>query len=573
MGFRPHRRCARPPAQYETPFLLSRPVHSVTPDEKPAITERTPEAVLDFWLGPLRTAADTSRKNWQEGMLRWRMGPFARSTENLHALRAQREWCEQMHREGTDRFFRDPVWDTPTGWLAKLIVLDQFPRSVYRGTALAYANDAVTAAMAVQACKAGRDISQYNIVERFWIYVPLAHAEDLTVQELSMERFGRWSAELIAEAPPERRRTNQFVGWSIIKGVIEHSEALLLFGRFPHRNAAMQRPHRGGEPRYLADAMRPLWSFTQPPNPDYFALLGALLRVEDGPDTNRITRKALAALLRAAELSPEDPASPMDVFDRAGGDTVSWPLLYRHLLLPEHARTLDILRTMPPVAGLTAAVKRLFLKNGASLSVEELVWPPRSARHSVEPAIDVAALNALVHGDGPADATAGDFPESSRTDGAVDGREPSLDRPPGSAGSLSLTILNDSSELERVAAAVDDFADLHRFPQQDRFQVQLCIEEMLMYIVEHGYDDAGAHRIEIRLDMNDERRSLAIRVVDDGRELEPESLVFQPGPDTIQEETVVEGLGLHLVRTYVDDLRYRREDGRNHLSLSKRIGN
>ena len=402
MGFPSPRRCARLPSQYETPFLRSRPVQSVNPDEKPAITERTPEAVLDFWLGPLRTAADTSRKNWQEGMLRWRMGPFARSAEDQHALRAQRKWCEQMHREGTDRFFRDPVWDTPTGWLAKLIVLDQFPRSVYRGTALAYANDAVTAAMAVQACKAGRDIAQYNIVERFWIYVPLAHAEDLTVQELSMERFGRWSADLIAEAPPERRRTNQFVGWSIIKGVIEHSEALLLFGRFPHRNAAMQRPHRGGEPRYLADAMRPLWSFTQPPNPDYFALLGALFRMEDGLDTNRITREALAGLLRAAGLSPEDPASPMGVFDLAGSDAVSWPLLYRHLLLPEQARTLDILREMPLAADLTASVKRLFLKNGASLSAEELVWPPRSARHSVEPAIDVAALNALVHGDGRA---------------------------------------------------------------------------------------------------------------------------------------------------------------------------
>ena len=335
----------------------------------------------------------------------------------------------------------------------------------------------------------------------------------------------------------------------------------------------MQRPHRGGEPRYLADAMRPLWSFTQPPNPDYFALLGALFRMEDGLDTNRITREALADLLRAAGLSPEDPASPMGVFDLAGSDAVSWPLLYRHLLLPEQARTLDILREISLVAGLMTRVKRLFLKNGAALSVEELVWPPRSAKHSVEPAIDVAALNALVHGDGPSGAAAGDFPDASRTDGVTDGREPPLDRPPGPAGSLSLTILNDSSELERVAAAVDEFADLHRFKQQDRFQVQLCIEEILMYIVGHGYDDAGAHRIEIRLEMNDEQRSLAIGIVDDGRELEPESIVFQPGPDTIQEETVVEGLGLHLVRTYVDDLQYRRENSRNYLSLSKRIGN
>ena len=56
--------------------------------------ERTPEAVLEFWLGPLRTAADASRENWQQGMLKWRLGPFARSTENRSFLEAQRAWCE-----------------------------------------------------------------------------------------------------------------------------------------------------------------------------------------------------------------------------------------------------------------------------------------------------------------------------------------------------------------------------------------------------------------------------------------------------------------------------------------------
>ena len=135
----------------------------------------------------------------------------------------------------------------------------------------------------------------------------------------------------------------------------------------------MQRPHRGGEPRYLADPMRPLWSFTQPPNPDYFALLGALFGTGDGLDENRITREALAGLLCAAGLTPEDPASPMDVFDLAGGDSVPYPVLYRHLLLPEQARTLETLRRIPPVADLTVAVKRLFLKQGDSLSAEELV--------------------------------------------------------------------------------------------------------------------------------------------------------------------------------------------------------
>lgn len=492
------------------------------------------------------------------------MGPFARGAENPHVLRFQRDWCEQMHREGLDRFFRDPVWDTPKGFLAKLIVLDQFPRSVYRGTALAYANDGLAASLSRETCDSGRDFTHYNVIERFWIYMPLAHAEDLTLQELSIEKMSRWSVDLVAEAPSERRRINQFVSWSILKGVIEHSEALLLFDRFPHRNAALGRLHRGGEPRYLTDPMRPLWSFTQAPDPDYFVLLGALRRTGGGLDERRITREALAALLRAAGLSPESPASPMDVFGLVGDDVVPYPVLYRHLRLPEHAGTLDGLRRMPLVAELTDAVRRLILKDG------DPSWPPKSAKHSFEAAIDVAQLNALIRGGVRSGTAAVESPDGGEP--RADGHEPATDPAAAPESSLSLTLLNDSAALERVAAAVDEFADRHRFPQQDRFQVQLCIEEILLYIVEHGYDDAGTHRIEVRLRMNDEDRCLEIRTVDDGRELEPGSFMFQPGPDTIEEESVVDGLGLHLVRTYVDDLNYRRENGRNHLGLSKRIG-
>ena len=498
-------------------------------------------------------------------MLRWRIGPFARSAEDRNVLQAQREWCEQMHREGLDRFFGDRAWETPKGRLAKLIVLDQFPRSVYRGTALAYANDPVTGSMALQACEDGRDMTDYNIIERFCLYLPLSHSEDLSIQELSIEKFTRWSVDLIAEAPPERRRINQFVGWSTIKAAIEHSEALLLFGRFPHRNTAMLRRHRGGEPRYLTDPMRPLWTFTQPPSPDYFALLGALCRMEDGIDEDRVTRDALAGLLEAADLSPEDPSSPMAVFDLGGGSTVPYAVLYRHMLLPEQAGTFDILQRMPLMAELTHAVKRLILRDG------DMSWPPKSAKHSVEPAIDIAALKAVVDGGKPSGNGAFDVPDEAGPQAGHAGREPSADRARQPDGSLRLTVANDIGELERVAEALDGFADRHRFPQQDRFQVQLCLEEILMYIVEHGYDDSAMHRIEVSLEI-DNNRTLIVRTADDGRALDPKSFMFQPGADTIQEETVVDGLGLNLVRTYVDDLGYRREDGRNHLSLSKKIG-
>ncbi len=529
----------------------------MNPGDAICMAQRTPEAVLDFWLGPLRTAADASRENWKRGMLKWRVGPFARSAENQSSLRAQRAWCEQMHREGLEHFFRDPLWSTPKGLLAKLIAIDQFPRSVYRGTACAYAHDSLAAALSLQACEADLESTHYNVIERFWIYIPLSHAEDLTLQERSIEKLSRWSADLIAEAPPERRRINEFVGWSFVKAIIEHSEALLLFDRFPHRNAIMQRPHRGGESRYLADALRPLWSFTQPPNPVYFSLLGALHRQTAGRlDEDGITREELAGLLHAAGLSPDGPESPMDVFDVADADTVPFTMLYRHLLLPEKARALDILCRLPLVAGLSTAIKRLILRNGE----DELIWPPRSAKHSVNQVIDVAALNALVRGNGTPGESTGRIPD------------PGAPRQSISHRVLTLTIRNTRSEVERVAEAVDDFADGHRFPEDDRFQIQLCLEEILLYIVDYGYDDSATHQIEVRLEMDEEARGLLIGIVDDGCGVDPDSYMFQPGRDTIEEENVLDGLGLHLVRSYVDTLDYRREEGRNHLDLRKTIG-
>ena len=526
--------------------------------DDPGVADRSPEAVLDFWLGSLRTAADASRANWKQAMLRWRVGPFARSAEDANYLLVQRQWCEQMHREGQVNFFRDPAWDTPPGFLAKLIVLDQFPRSVYRGTPLAYANDDLTASMSWQACEDGTAFSNYNVIERFWICAPLFHAEDLKLQERSVELFSRWSEDLVAEAPANRRRINQFVGWSFVKAIIEHSEALLLFDRFPHRNAVLQRPHRGGEPRYLTDAMRPLWSFTQPPNPEYFALLAALYRAAEELDENRVTPEALTSLLQAAGLGPEEPGSPMDVF-HLGGGAVSYPALYRHLLLPEHARTLDVLRRMPLVAQQTVAIKRLLLKGGEKLGDDELIWPPRSAKHSVEPAIDVSALNALVRSAEPSTARDGDPDESSTASSHAPMQR------------LSLRVRNHGPELARVAAAVDDFAHGHRLPEADRFQIQLCVEEILEYIIRHGYDDSAEHEIEVRLDMNRKSRTLAIHTLDDGCGIDPESYMFQPSADTIEEENVLDGLGLNLVRSYVDDLHYRRENGMNHLALSKKM--
>lgn len=354
------------------------------------IAERTPEAVFRFWLGPMRTIEDTTEDNWRNGMLKWRVGVFARGSEDDNFREAQREWCEQIHLEGIDQFFSDPVWDTPKGFLAKTLVLDQFGRCVYRGTPVAYVNDSITGPMLRHIVDKGWDLNEYNEVERMWVYVALSHPERRGMQELSVEKWTRWSADLVEASPSHLKKTNQYVSWYFIKSIIEHAEAVLVFGRFPHRNPIMSRPHKAGEVFYLTDAMRPLWSFTQPPRPDYFGILGALCRLQDELDVNAVPKAALAALHRAANVDTDADYSAMDVYDLVGSEEVPYTTLYRHLRLSSKKATLDALNHLDMVAELNKQVTGVILKDPND------TWPPKSAKHSVPAVIDVPALNDIV---------------------------------------------------------------------------------------------------------------------------------------------------------------------------------
>ena len=90
-----------------------------------------------------------------------------------------------------------------------------------------------------------------------------------------------------------------------------------------------------------------------------------------------------------------------------------------------------------------------------------------------------------------------------------------------------------------------------------------------MHIIDHGYDDAEQHDIRLELEIDNEDRKLVTRTVDDGIHLDPRSIAYRP--ESVTEQRVADGLGLHLVREYVDEVNYRREDERNHVSLSKTL--
>jgi uncharacterized protein (DUF924 family) len=123
--------------------------------------------------------------------------------------------------------------------LATVIVLDQFPRNMFRDHARAYATDAKALGLAKAAIDAGLDRS-LSKDERLFLYMPLQHSEDARDQRRSVELVS-------ALGEPELTRF-----------ALAHQRIIDRFGRFPHRNAILGR---SSTPEELASLAEPMGSF------------------------------------------------------------------------------------------------------------------------------------------------------------------------------------------------------------------------------------------------------------------------------------------------------------------------
>ena len=132
---------------------------------------------------------------------------------------------------------------------------------------------------------------------------------------------------------------------------------------------------------------------------------------------------------------------------------------------------------------------------------------------------------------------------------------------------LKLKVETNPSELERISAAVEDIGQRENWPAQFIFRVNLVLEELGLNIMSYGYDE-GLHEFEITL--TSEADVLRIEVTDDGRPFDPLNEAPEPDLDASVDDRQVGGLGIHLVRTMVDEMSYRREQDKNHLTLVAR---
>ncbi len=132
--------------------------------------------------------------------------------------------------------------DSPRRRLSLIILLDQFPRHIYRGTAKAFAYDPEALALALSGMQSAAD-GALNIIERLFFYMPLQHAESTEVQDESVSAYRR----LVGESPAEMRSTFE----SSLQSAEEHLALIRQFGRFPHRNRLLGRDNTSEEETYL----------------------------------------------------------------------------------------------------------------------------------------------------------------------------------------------------------------------------------------------------------------------------------------------------------------------------------
>jgi uncharacterized protein (DUF924 family) len=135
--------------------------------------------------------------------------------------------------------------ETPGGRLALIIVLDQFSRSVYKGTPLAYAQDPAALRLAREGIEAGMD-RDMEVPERLFFMLPLGHAEGSDLPERA-EWLVRQAKEQVELAPAHLKPMYEF-SLGQAKG---HRDVIARFGRHPHRNAVLGRASTPEELEYL----------------------------------------------------------------------------------------------------------------------------------------------------------------------------------------------------------------------------------------------------------------------------------------------------------------------------------
>lgn len=182
------------------------------------------KAIFDFWFLPAGApGAGAARAEWFR-----KDEAFDREIERRFGPLIEQALSGGLHH-----------WDAggPQPALARILLLDQFTRNVFRGTPRAFAGDRL-ALQAAQDMVDGDEDLALPPLQRAFVYLPFEHAEDIGMQHQAVALFTRLAA---AGAGFE----------SMLDYAHRHRDVIARFGRFPHRNAILGRPSTPAELAYL----------------------------------------------------------------------------------------------------------------------------------------------------------------------------------------------------------------------------------------------------------------------------------------------------------------------------------
>jgi uncharacterized protein (DUF924 family) len=192
-------------------------------------------SVREFWFGKLPLSAEALNRR-----IRFWFGDESAALRQRRDEHIRVRFGSMLERAANGEL---AAWaDGPRRRLSLIILLDQFPRSIFRGRALAFAQDPQALALALSGMQSGADAA-LNVVERIFFYMPLQHAERREVQEESVAAYRR----LLAEAPQELHGPFS----SALRSAENHRMIVERFGRFPHRNRVLQRESTPAELEWL----------------------------------------------------------------------------------------------------------------------------------------------------------------------------------------------------------------------------------------------------------------------------------------------------------------------------------
>jgi uncharacterized protein (DUF924 family) len=176
-----------------------------------------PNDILDFWFGnPTQPEYGKPKKFW-----------FTKKPEFDHELRIR---FQKDYEQAAD-------WKhNSESCLALILLLDQFPRNMFRNTPQAFATDPQALAAAETAVNKGYD-QQLITVQRWFIYLPFEHSENIQHQQKAVKLFQQLGNDT------ESQNTTNYA--------IHHMEIIQRFGRFPHRNEILGRISTSEEKEFL----------------------------------------------------------------------------------------------------------------------------------------------------------------------------------------------------------------------------------------------------------------------------------------------------------------------------------